>query len=269
MPGSLRCPLCLPHPLDVLALDTLLLQIPGNWVRIGNSGILLYRFLVGKFRVCPVKGPLGFLHIPPRLPFLVFHRLPDTVFSQSQSTLRQLLALMSSLHTHIFLFDLVNFVMDFLLQSPQRHTERIMAQLGIGRSVHLLIDRHGFCLAGGFVIDPLPYLFPPLRNILFGSIQTVRRSIGAVDSTCQCWILQILPGKLEPGGLAFFAANVRFRRSAADIFHFSCGQVFGYCAVLCHLLDHFRPDFLLVYGCSPAFPYGHSSPHCPRSILEM
>ena len=153
----------------------------------------------------------------------MLHRLPDTVFSQSQSALRQLLALMSGLYTHIFLFDLVDFIMNFLLQSLQGHTKRVMAQFGIGRPVHLLIDRHCFCLASGFVIDPLPYLFPLLRNILFGRVQFVRCRIGAVNDICKSRILQIFLGKLKPGGLVLFAANVRFRRSAADILHFSCG----------------------------------------------
>ena len=235
-------------------MDTLFLQIPGNRVGPGNIGILLYRFLVGEFRICLIKGPLGILHVPPGLLTLVFYRLPYTVFSQLQSTLRQLLALMSGLHTHIFLFDLVDFIMNFLLQSLQGHTKRIMAQFGIGRSVHLLIDRHSFRPAGGLVIDPLPYLFPLLWDILLGSIQPVRRGVGAANGIRLRRILQILLGKLEPGGLVLFAANIRFRRSTADIFHFPCGQIFGYCAVLGHLLDHLRPGFSLVYGCSPAFP---------------
>ena len=223
MSGSFRRSWCLPHPLDVLALDTFFLQIPGDRVRTVIIGILLYRFLVGKLRVCPVKSPLGFFSIPPWLLTLVLRRLPDAVFSQLQPTLRQLLTLMSGLHTHIFLFDLVNFVMDFLLQSLQGHTKRVMAQLGIGRSVYLLIDRHVLRPTGDLVINPLPYLFPLLRNILFGSIQSVRRGVGAANGICQRRILQILLGKMEPGGLVLFAANVRFRRSAADILHFSCG----------------------------------------------
>ena len=129
-----------------------------------------------------------------------------------------------------------------------------MPQLTIGPPVHLLIDRHGFRLSGSFVIDPLPYLFPLFRDILLGSVQSVCRAIGAVNGIRQCRILQILLGKLEPGGLVFFTANIRFRRSAADIFHFPCGQVFGHRTVLGHLLNHLRLGFSLVYGCSPAFP---------------
>ena len=107
------------------------------------------------------------------------------MFSQLQSTLRQLLALMSGLHTHIFLFDLVNFIVDFLLQPPQGHTKRVMAQLRIWRPIYLLIDRHGFRPTVGIVIDSLPYLFPLFRDILLGSVQSVRCGVGAVDSICQ------------------------------------------------------------------------------------
>ena len=174
---------------EILALNALFLQIPGNGIRTGNTRILLYRFLVGKFRICLVKGPLGILHVPPGFLTLMLHRLPDTVFSQSQSALRQLLALMSGLYTHIFLFDLVDFIMNFLLQSLQGHTKRVMAQFGIGRPVHLLIDRHGFRPAGSLVIDPLPYLFALLWDILLGSVQSVRRGVGAVNGIRQRRIL--------------------------------------------------------------------------------
>ena len=110
-----RRPSRLPHLLGIPTLDALFQQIPGNWIGTGNIWIFLYRFLIGKIRIGPVKGSLGFFHIPPGLLTLVFYRLPYTVFSQLQSTLRQLLALMSGLHTHIFLFDLVDFAVDFLL----------------------------------------------------------------------------------------------------------------------------------------------------------
>ena len=101
--------------------------------------------------------------------------------------------------------------------------ERVMAQLRIRRSVHLLINRHSFCPAGSLVIDPLPHLFPLLWNVFFSSIQLVRCGVGAVNGIRQHRIFQILRGKLEPGGLVLFAANVHFRRSAADIFHFPYG----------------------------------------------
>ena len=254
MPGSFRCSLCLPHLLGILALDAFFLQIPGNGVRTGNSGILLYRFLVGKIRICPVKVPLGFFCTPPGLHFLALYVLPDSTFSQLQPALRQLLTLVSSLHTYIFLFRFVNLAMDFLLQSLQGHPEGIMTQLCIGWSVHLLISKDGFRPAGGFLIYPLPHLFPLLRDVLFGGVQPVRRGVGAMNGIRQCRILQILLGKLEPGGLVLFTANVRFLLSAADMLHVSCGQVFGHRTVLGHLLDHLRPGFSLLYGCSPAFP---------------
>ena len=64
-----------------------------------------------------------------------------------------------------------------------------MAQFGIVRPVYFLIDRHIFCPAGSLVIDPLPHLAPLLRNVFFGSVQSVRRGVGAVNGIRQRRIL--------------------------------------------------------------------------------
>ena len=89
--------------------------------------------LVKVLGVCLDRSLLCLRRVTPRLCAVMVDGGTDFTFSVGKPTLRQYLALVSGLHTHIFLFHLMHLRMGGVDDLMDRPGKRIVPQASVGR----------------------------------------------------------------------------------------------------------------------------------------
>ena len=200
----------LPCGFGILLLDTLFLPHPGNGVagRLRKLRIVPQRLLVEilgvgrtQFPLCLFHGLVGFHLVVPDAAADGFGGLP----------FHQFFTLVATLHTHVFVFDLVNFSVGEQQRFRQRTAGWVWFQAGRA-FVLLLKAQGGFCLAAGCIVD-----FFLDRDTLFrqsdaGCIQFVGLCFRLVDVWLQRRVCPFFLGQFQTGG-----------GTVQTIFAFSCG----------------------------------------------
>ena len=216
--------------------------------------------------------------------------------SVGKSALRQHLALVSGLHTHIFLFHLMHLRMGGVGDLMDRPRKRIVPQASIGAFLRFFKVKLRFAFSGCLVKNTLGAKDFLCGDGCFCRIQFVRRTVGTVNVFPKCGIGAFFLGELQTRGRAlpcgrtiphrlgvslfrfscgfplmafrrtqgkisrsasgFFRRNrqLRFRLSAADMFHLACGKVFRYRTVTGHFLRDLIGRFQFPHRQSPSFP---------------
>ena len=96
----------------IVPLNTFLLQISGDWIRRSQGRIVMERLLVEEICV-GLDGSLFRLNrVPPGFHAVLTDSGADLIAAISYALLRQFLAFMPSLHTHIFMLHLVDLAVD-------------------------------------------------------------------------------------------------------------------------------------------------------------
>ena len=153
--GFLRRFFGLADLLCVVPLDTLLLQKTGDRIGGGQGRIVMERLLVKKLRVCLDGGIFRLDRIPPGLHAVLPDSGADTAHSMSGAALRQFLALMPSLHTHIFMFHLADLPVGGGREFLYRAGKRIVPQMAVRLFLHILKAEAGLAFACRLVKDAL------------------------------------------------------------------------------------------------------------------
>ena len=181
----------------ILLFDTPFLPHPGNGVagrlcnlRIVPQGFLVKVFCIGRHELtlCLFHGLVG-LHLV----------VPDAAADDLGGLmLHQFFTLVATLHTHIFVFDLVDFSVSKQQCFRQRPTGRVWFQAG--RAFVLLFKAQGgFRLAAGDIVD---FFFN--RDTLFrqsgaGRIQLVGFRSRLLDIRLQCRVCPFFLGQFQTG----------------------------------------------------------------------
>ena len=108
----LRRFLSLAYLFGIVPLDTLLLQISGDRIRSSQSRIVMERLLVEEIRIGLDGGLFRLNRVPPGLHAMFPGSGADLIAAISYAMLRQFLALMPSLHAHIFMLHLADLAVD-------------------------------------------------------------------------------------------------------------------------------------------------------------
>ena len=252
--------------------------------------------LVKVVGVCLDRSLFCLRRVTPGLCAVMMDGGTDFAFSVGKPAFRQHLALVSGLHTHIFLFHLMYLRMGSVDNLMDRPRKRIVPQASIGAFLHFFKVKLHFAFSGCLVKNTLG-----TENFLCGDsglcrVQPVRRTVGMVDVLSKCGIGAFFLGELQTGGRVlpcsrtiphrlgvslfrrscafllmvfrrtqgkvsrsasgFFRRNrqLRFRLSAADMFHLARGKVFRYRTVTGHFLRDLIGRFQFPHRQSPSFP---------------
>ena len=201
--GILRFLFRVPYLLCVVALDTFLLQIPGDRVGGRQRRIVMERLLVKELRIGLDCRLFRLCRVPPGLHAVVTDGGPGLAPGIGHAALRQFLTLMACLHTHIFLLHLVDLIVGGKADLLDRTGKGVLPQLSVGTLLHFLKSQAGFTPAGRFIKDTLCFQDLLCGDGLLCGIQLIRRLVGAPDIFLQCRISTFFLGELQTGGRAF------------------------------------------------------------------
>ena len=113
--------------------------------------------------------------------------------------LHQFFTLVAALHTHIFVFDLVDFSVSEQQCFRQRAAGRVWFQAGRA-FVLLLKPQGGFCLAAGCIVNFFLDRDTLLRQSGAGRIQLVSFLFSVSDERLQCRVCPFFLGQFQTGG---------------------------------------------------------------------
>ena len=212
----------LPQLLCIVPLDPLFLQKAGYRVRSRQYRIIMQCLLVKVVGVCLKRSLLCLRRITPGLCAVMVDGGTDFAFSVSKPTLRQHLALVSGLNTHIFLFHLMYLRMGGVDDLMDRSGKRIVPQASIGTFLHFFKVKLRLAFSGCLVKNTLG-----TENFLCGDsglcrVQPVRRTVGTVDVLSKCGIGTFFLGKLQAGGRALPCGRTIPHRLCVSLFRLSC-----------------------------------------------
>ena len=232
--------LCLPQLLCVVPLDPLFLQKARYRVRSCQCRIIMQYLLVKVLGVCLDRSLLCLRRVTPGFCAVMVDGGTDFIFSVGNPTLRQHLALVSGLNTHIFLFHLMHLRMGGVDDLMDRSGKRIVPQASVGAFLHFFKVKLRFAFSGCLVKNTLG-----TENFLCGDsricrVQPVRRTQGKVSSRASRFFRR--------------SGQLRFRLPAADMFHLTRGKVFRYRTVTGHFLRDLIGCFQFPHRQSPSFP---------------
>ena len=179
--------------------------------------------LVKVVGVCLKRSLLCLRRVTPGLCAVMVDGGTDFAFSVGKPTLRQHLALVSGLNTHIFLFHLMHLRMGSVDDLMDRPGKRIVPQASIGAFLHFFKVKLRFAFSGCLVKNTLG-----TENFLCGDsglcrVQPVRRTVGTVDVLPKCGIDTFFLGELQTGGRALPCGRTIPYRLGVSLFRFSCG----------------------------------------------
>ena len=187
----------LPCSFGILLFDTPFLPHPGNGVagrlcnlRIVPQGFLVKVFCIGRHELtlCLFHGLVG-LHLV----------VPDAAADGFGGlTLHQFFTFVAALHTHIFVFDLVDFSVSEQQCFRQRAAGRVWFQAGRA-FVLLLKPQGGFCLAAGCIVNFFLDRDTLLRQSGAGRIQLVGLCFRLVDVRLQRRVCPFVLGQFQTG----------------------------------------------------------------------
>ena len=214
--------LCLPQLLCIVPLDPLFLQKAGYRVRSRQCRIIMQCLLVKVVGVCLKRSLLCLRRVTPRLCAVMVDGGTDFTFSVGNPTLRQHLAIVSGLYTHIFLFHLMYLRMGGVDDLMDRPGKRIVPQASIGAFLHFFKVKLCFAFSDCLVKNTLG-----TENFLCGDsglcrAQPIRRTVGTVDVLSKCGIGTFFLGKLQAGGRALPCGRTIPHRLGVSLFRLSC-----------------------------------------------
>ena len=214
--------LCLSQLLCVVPLDPLFLQKAGYRVRSCQCRIIMQCLLVKVLGVCLDRSLLCLRRVTPGLCAVMVDGGTDFAFSVGNPTLRQHLALVSGLNTHIFLFHLMHLRMGGVDDLMDRPGKRIVPQVSVGAFLHFFKVKLRFAFSGCLVKNTLG-----TENFLCGDsgfrrVQPVRRTVGTVDVLPKCGIGTFFLGELQTGGRALPCGRAVPHRLGVSLFRLSC-----------------------------------------------
>ena len=146
----------------------------------------------------------------------------DFAFSVGKPTLRQHLAFVSGLYTHIFLFHLMHLRMGGVGNLMDRSGKRIVPQASVGAFLYFFKVKLRFAFSGCLVKNTLG-----TENFLCGDggfrrVQPIRCTVGTVDVLPKCGIDTFFLGKLQAGGRALPCGRTIPHRLGVSLFRLSC-----------------------------------------------
>ena len=215
--------LCLPQLLCVVPLDPLFLQKARYRVRSCQCRIIMQCLLVKVLGVCLDRSLLCLRRVTPRLCAVMVDGGTDFTFSVGNPTLRQHLALVSGLNTHIFLFHLMYLRMGGVDDLMDRPGKRIVPQASVGAFLHFVKVKLRFDFSGCLVKNTLGTENFLCGNGGFRRVQPVRRTVGTVNVLPNCGIGTFFLGELQTGGRALPCGRTIPHCLGVSLFRLSCG----------------------------------------------
>ena len=214
--------LCLSQLLCIVPLDPLFLQKAGHRVRSCQCRIIMQCLLVEVLGICLDRSLLCLRCVTPGLCAVMVNGGTDFTFTVGNPTLRQHLALVSGLNTHIFLFHLMHLRMGGVDDLMDRPGKRIVPQASVGAFLHFFKVKLRFAFSGCLVKNTLG-----TKNFLCGDsglcrVQPIRRTVGTVDVLSKCGIGTFFLGKLQTGGRALPCGRTIPHRLGVSLFRLSC-----------------------------------------------
>ena len=178
--------------------------------------------LVKILGVCLDRSLLCLRCVTPGLCAVMVNGGTDFTFTVGNPTLCQHLALVSGLHTHIFLLYLMHLRMGGVDDLMDRPGKRIVSQASIGAFLHFFKVKLRFAFSGCLVKNTLG-----TENFLCGDsglcrVQPVRRTIRTVNDLSKCGIGAFFLGKLQTGGRALPYGRTIPHRLGVSLFRLSC-----------------------------------------------
>ena len=215
--------LCLSQLLCIVPLDPLFLQKAGYRVRSRQCRIIMQCLLVKVVGVYLKRSLLCLRRVTPGLCAVMVDSGTDFTFSVGNPTLRQHLALVSGLNTHIFLFHLMHLRMGSVDDLMDRPRKRIVPQVSVGAFLHFFKVKLRFAFSGCLVKNTLG-----TENFLCGDsglcrVQPIRRAVGTVNVLSKCGIGTFFLGELQTGGRALPCGRTIPHCLGISLFRFSCG----------------------------------------------
>ena len=208
--------------LCIVPLDPLFLQKAGYRVRSCQCRIIMQCLFVKVVGVCLKRSLLCLRRVTPGLCAVMVDGGTDFAFSVGKPTLRQHLALVSGLNTHIFLFHLMHLRMGGVDDLMDWSGKRIVPQSSVGAFLHFFKVKLHFAFSGCLVKNTLDTENFLCRDSGLCRVQPVRRTVGTVDVLSKCGIDTFFLGELQTGGRALPCSRTIPYRLDVSLFRLSC-----------------------------------------------